>query len=82
MRRAVAGVIVTMAIAVCGAGAGWAQQRIAGPACDKAAATACTDQKVLQCQNQYKGAQPATGQCQYQANLQCYQQHNCPTSAQ
>jgi hypothetical protein len=79
MRRAVTGLVATVVFAVCGTG--WAQQRTAAPACDRAAASACTDQKVLACQNQFKGAQPATGQCQYQANLQCYQQHNCPTSA-
>ena len=76
------GLMALMVGALGGTGASWAQQRPgAGPTCDKAKASACTDQKVVACQSAHKGNQSAIGQCQMDANMACYQQYNCPTSA-
>jgi hypothetical protein len=84
MRRAVAvtvrhfGLIAVAVVALGGAGAGWAQQ---APKCDMAQASACTDQKVVECLNQHKGNQTAISQCQMKANMDCYTANGCPTSA-
>jgi hypothetical protein len=84
MRHAVAGIvrhfglIAAVAVALGGAGAGWAQQ---APKCDMAKAAACTDQKVVECLNQHKGNQTAISQCQMQQNMACNTANGCPNSA-
>jgi hypothetical protein len=60
------------------AGAAWAQQP---KSCNRAAAAACTDQKVVECLNQHKGNQQATSQCQMQQNMACNTANGCPNSA-
>jgi hypothetical protein len=72
------GLVATAVIALGGAGAGWAQQT---PACDRAKAAACTDQKVVECLNQHKGNQAAISQCQMQQNMACNTANGCPNSA-
>jgi hypothetical protein len=72
------GLAATVMMSLGGAAPGWAQS---AATCNKAAATACTDQKVVECQSQHSGNQQAIAQCQMQVNIQCYQQNNCPTSA-
>ena len=72
------GLVATIVIALGGAGAGWAQQ---APACDRAKAAACTDQKVVECLNQHKGNQAAISQCQMQQNMACNTANGCPNSA-
>jgi hypothetical protein len=72
------GLVATVVIALGGAGAGWAQQ---APACDRAKAAACTDQKVVECLNQHKGNQAAISQCQMQQNMACNTANGCPNSA-
>jgi uncharacterized protein HemX len=84
MRRAVAGTIrhlglIAVAVVALGwVGAGWAQQ---AQSCKMAQASACTDQKVVECLNQHKGNQTAISQCQMKANMDCYTANGCPTSA-
>jgi hypothetical protein len=84
MRHAVAGtvrhfgLIAAAVVALGGAGAAWAQP---APKCDMAKATACTDQKVVECLNQYKGDQAAISKCQMDQNKACYTANGCPTSA-
>jgi hypothetical protein len=76
------GLLTLITLSLAASGAGWAQQRpAAGPTCDMNKASACTDQKVVACQSTYKGNQQAIGKCQMDANMACYQQNNCPTSA-
>ena len=80
MRHAVVGTIrhfglIAAVVVFGGAGAAWAQP---AKTCNMTAATACTDQKVRECQTK-GGSQEAIGQCQYQANLACYTANGCPT---
>jgi len=72
------GLVAAVVVVLGGAGAGWAQQ---APACDRAKAAACTDQKVVECLNQHKGNQAAISQCQMQQNMACNTANGCPNSA-
>lgn len=72
------GSIAATVVVLGGAGAAWAQQP---KACNRAAAAACTDQKVVECLNQHKGNQQAISQCQMQQNMACNTANGCPNSA-
>ena len=78
MAKLASGTIGLLVLLVAASGAGWAQQ---APACDRAKAAACTDQKVVECLNQHKGNQAAISQCQMQQNMACNTANGCPNSA-
>jgi hypothetical protein len=78
MAKTVSGAIGLLVLVTIAGGAAWAQQ---APACDRAKAAACTDQKVVECLNQHKGNQAAISQCQMQQNMACNTANGCPNSA-
>jgi hypothetical protein len=78
MAKMLSGAIGLLVLAAIAGGAGWAQQ---APACDRAKAAACTDQKVVECLSQHKGNQAAISQCQMQQNMACNTANGCPNSA-
>jgi hypothetical protein len=80
MTKIVSGAIGLLVLVAVAGGSGWAQQAQA-PACDRAKASACTDQKVVECLSQHKGNQAAISQCQMQQNMACNTANGCPNSA-
>jgi hypothetical protein len=78
MAKTVSGAIGLLVLVGIAGGGAWAQQ---APACDRAKAAACTDQKVVECLNQHKGNQTAISECQMQQNMACNTANGCPNSA-
>ena len=66
--------LLAVAMSLGGAAAGWAQPA----ACNKAAAKACLQPKMAECQTQNPNNPMKAGMCVEQADIQCSKQYNCP----